>query len=285
MERLVSRALLALLCVIALGACSQATRLAYSNATTLAVWYIDDWFDLREGQRDWLKSRLNRFFAWHRTSELPAYERVLLDAAGQAGTGMTEEGARRIYVEVRRLAARSAEQALPDMAEFLLQMQPEQAAYLEKKYAEDNDKAAKQMAKKSPAERQEVRAKRFVDRIEDWTGKLTPGQRELIRTRLAALPDLTDEWIADRRQRQVEILSLMRNRPARDEAMKTLRRVLIEADTWRRPEYAAKVKARDDQTIAMIVALDATLSPDQRLKLRKKIANYAADVAYLMLLG
>ena len=278
-----SRALLALACMVVLGACSQATRVAYSNPTTLAVWYVDDWFDLREGQRDWLKERFKRYFVWHRANELPAYEKLLLDAAGQAGNGVTEEGARRVYTEVRRLYVRAIDQALPDMAEFLVQMQPEQAVHLEKKYAEDNAKAAKQVAKKSVAERQELRAKRFVERIEDWTGKLAPAQKELIRVRLAALPDLTDEWIADRRQRQVEIVSLMRTRPSRDDAVKTLRRVLIESDTWRSPEYAAKVKARDAQTIAMIVALDATLSAEQRVKLRKKIAGYAADIAYLML--
>ena len=277
------RVLLALACTVLLGACSQATRVAYSNATTFAVWYVDDWFDLRDGQRDWLKERFKRYFVWHRASELPAYEKLLLDAAGQAGNGVTEEGARRVYTEVRRLYVRAIDQALPDMAEFLLQMQPEQAAHLEKKYAEDNAKAAKQVAKKSAVERQELRAKRFVERIEDWAGKLTPAQKELIRVRLAALPDLTDEWIADRRQRQTEIVSLMRTRPSRDEAVKTLRRVLIESDAWRSPEYAAKVKARDAQTITMIVALDATLSPEQRLKLRKKISGYAADIAYLML--
>lgn len=283
MKRLFSRALLALVCVAALGSCSQATRIAYSNATTLAVWTIDDWFDLREGQRDWLKARLNRFFAWHRANELPAYERLLLDAAGQAGTRVTEDGVRRIYGDVRQLMTRAVEHALPDMAEFLLQTQPEQVAHLEKKYAEENAKALKQAGRQSTPERQEIRAKRFIERIEDWTGKLTAPQRELIRARLAVLPDITDEWLADRRQRQADTLAIMRNRPAREEAIKALRRVLLESDSWRKPDYAAKVKARDEQTIAMIVALDATLSAEQRLKLRKKIAGYAADVAYLML--
>ena len=283
MKRLLHRGLLALVCILALGACSQATRIAYSNATSLAVWYIDDWFDLREEQRDWLKARLNRFFAWHRASELPAYEKLLLDAAGQAGTRLTEEGVRRIYGDVRSLTTRAVEQALPDMAEFLLKMQPEQVAYLEKKYSEENAKALKQAGRKSAAERQDIRAKRFVERIEDWTGKLSPTQRELVRTRLAVLPDITDEWLADRRQRQADTIAIMRNRPSRDEAIKSLRRLMLESDAWRKPEYAAKVKARDDQTIAMIVALDATLTAEQRLKLRKKIAGYAADVAYLML--
>lgn len=214
---------------------------------------------------------------------MPAYEKLLLDAAAQAGTRVTEEDVRRIYGDVRKLTTRAVEQALPDMAEFLLKMQPEQVAYLEKKYADENAKALKQAGRKSSLERQEVRAKRFIERIEDWTGKLTPAQRELVRTRLAVLPDITDEWLADRRQRQAETIAIMRNRPSRDEAIKSLRRLMLESDAWRKPEYAAKVKARDEQTIAMIVALDATLTAEQRLKLRKKIAGYAADVAYLML--
>ncbi len=49
----------------------------------------------------------------------------------------------------------------------------------------------------------------------------------------------------------------------------------------RRPDYAAKLRARDEAVFAMIAALDATLTPEQRGRLHRRIAGYAADVAFL----
>ncbi len=282
MNRLARHALVAALAALVLAACSSVTRVAYNNAAFAATWVVDDWFDLHDGQRDWVKERFERLLAWHRASELPAYERLLQETAARAATRITEEDARRTYLEMRALYRRLMRRAIPDMADFLLQVHPEQAAYLERKFAEDNAKAVKESVKGTPQERRAVRAKRYVERIEDWTGRLSAPQRELVGSRVAAIPDVTDEWMGDRRFRQSETLRLIRAKPAREAMIAGLERILLETDEWRRPEYVAKLKARDEQVFAMIAALDATLSPDQRGKLHRRLGGYAADVAYLM---
>lgn len=265
-----------------LAACSTATRVAYSNAPFAGAWLVDDWFDLQEGQREWVTARIARFQAWHRVHELPEYEKLLQDTAARAATRLTEDDARRIHRELRVLYHRLVRKAIPDLADFLQQLQPEQVAYLERRYAEHNDKTMKESVKGTPRERQEARAKRFVEQFEDWTGRLSGAQRDLVRVRVAAIPDLTDDWMGDRRFRQGETLALMRARPSREETMAGLTRILIDTDSWRRPEYAAKLRARDEQVFAMIAALDATLTAEQRAKLHRRLSNYAADVAYLM---
>ncbi len=189
---------------------------------------------------------------------------------------------RRIYREMRVLYHRLLRKAIPDMADFLLQLHPEQIGYLERKYAEDNAQMTKENIKGTPRERQEARAKRFLEQFEDWTGRLSGAQRDLVRTRVAAIPDITDDWMGDRRFRQGETLALMRARPPREEMIAELTRILIDTDSWRRPEYAAKLRARDEQVFAMIAALDATLTAEQRAKLHRRLSSYAADVAYLM---
>jgi hypothetical protein len=277
-----TRILAALLLVAALAACSTATRVAYNNAPLAGTWVVDDWFDLHDGQRDWVKERLARYMAWHRASELPEYERLLQDIAARAGTRITADDARRAFREMRALYHRALRQAIPDMADFLLLAHPEQVDRLAKKFEEDNAKAVKESVRGTPAERQEVRVKRFVERIEDWTGRLSKPQRELVRARVSAMEDLTDEWMGDRRFRQSETLALLRAKPPREAMIAGLTRILVDADAWRRPEYAAKLKARDEQVFAMIAVLDATLAPEQRAKLHGKVRGYAADVAFLM---
>lgn len=282
MSRLLSRALLAAALAVLLAACSTATRVAYNNAAFAAAWMVDDWFDLREGQRDWVKERFGRLLAWHREAELPAYERLLHDAAARVATGITAEDARRIYGEMRAAYQRAMRRALPDMADFLLQVSPEQIAFLERKFEESNDRLARENVKATPFERREARAERYLERLEDWTGRLSESQRGLVRSRVSAIDDYTQEWLGDRRLRQSETLALARSRPSREAMIAGLSRILVDTDSWRRPEYAARLRARDEQVIAMIAALDRTLTPEQRRKVHTRIAAWASDVARLM---
>jgi hypothetical protein len=275
-DAVVAAALVALL-----AACSSLTRVAYNNAVFAATWVVDDWFDLHDGQRDWVKERFERLLAWHRTSELPAYERLLQDTAAHASARITEEDARRIHREMRALYHRVLRQAIPDAADFLLQVHPEQVEHLARRFAEDNAEAMKQSVKGTPRQRREARAKRYLERIEDWTGRLSPAQRDLVSARVAAMEDIADEWLGDRRFRQAETLALIRAKPSREAMIAGLTRLLVDTDSWRRPEYVAKLKARDEHVFAMIAALDATLAPEQRGRLNRRLGGYAADAAYL----
>jgi len=281
-RRLLRNAVVVAALAALLAACSSVTRVAYNNSAFAATWVVDDWFDLHDGQRDWVKARLGRYMAWHRESELPAYERLLQDTAARAATRLAQEDIRRVYGEMRVLYQRAMRRAIPDMADFLLQVHPEQADYLERRFREDNEKAIKESVRGTPQERREARAKRYLERIDDWTGRLSAAQRDLVVARVAAMEDLADEWMGDRRFRQSETLRLVRARPPREDMIAGLTRLIIETDAWRRPEYVAKLKRRDEQVIAMLAALDATLTAEQRAKLHRKLGGYAADVAYLM---
>lgn len=281
MRRRLRDAVVAAALVALLAACSSLTRVAYNNAVFAATWVVDDWFDLHDGQRDWVKERFERLLAWHRTSELPAYERLLQDTAAHAAARIGEEDARRIHREMRALYHRVLRQAIPDAADFLLQVHPEQVEHLARRFAEDNAEAMKESVKGTPRQRREARAKRYLERIEDWTGRLSPAQRDLVSARVAAMEDIADEWLGDRRFRQAETLALIRAKPSREAMIAGLTRLLVDTDSWRRPEYVAKLKARDEHVFAMIAALDATLAPEQRGRLNRRLGGYAADAAYL----
>jgi hypothetical protein len=168
------------------------------------------------------------------------------------------------------------------VADFFLQLHAEQADRLERRFADSNDKVMKESVKGTTTERREARATRYLSRVEDFTGKLSVPQRDLVRSRVGAIADTTDEWMGDRRFRQSETLSLIRARPSREAMAAGLRRILLDTDSWRRPEYVVKLKERDEQVFAMIAALDATLTPEQRSRLHRTLAGFAGDAAYLM---
>ena len=281
MRRLLARALLAALVALLAAACSSVTRVAYDNAPFAAAWMVDDWFDLHDGQRDWVKERLARLHGWHRASEMPAYERLLAATAARAARGLSADDARQVHREMRALWLRLVRRAIPDMADFLLQLHPEQVVFLARKFDEDNERTVRESVRGTPQERLERRQKRYLERIEDWTGRLAPAQRDVVRARVAAMGDLTDEWLGDRRFRQSETIALLRSKPTRAQLEAGLTRLLVESDSWRRPEYVAKMKARDEQVFAMVADLDATLTAEQRGRLHRRLAGYAADAAHL----
>lgn len=281
MRRLLARALIATLVALLAAACSSVTRVAYDNAPFAAAWMVDDWFDLHDGQRDWVKERLARLHGWHRASEMPAYERLLAETAARAARGLSADDARQVHREMRALWLRLVRRAIPDMADFLLQLHPEQVVFLARKFDEDNERTVRESVRGTPQERLERRQKRYLERIEDWTGRLAPAQRDVVRARVAAMGDLTDEWLGDRRFRQSETIALLRSKPTRAQLEAGLTRLLVDSDSWRRPEYVAKMKARDEQVFAMVADLDATLTAEQRGRLHRRLAGYAADAAHL----
>jgi hypothetical protein len=60
-----------------------------------------------------------------------------------------------------------------------------------------------------------------------------------------------------------------------------LKRLFIDTDSWRRPEYAAKLRARDQEMHTVIADLSATLTDGQRAHLQKRIRRFLGDISTL----
>ena len=80
--------------LLALAACS-AVRVAYDNGPSLAGLWLDRWLDLDRQQEAALEPALQRWFEWHRASELPVYaerpERLKMKIYDGVGHSVTEE--------------------------------------------------------------------------------------------------------------------------------------------------------------------------------------------------
>ena len=281
-------ALLAL--AIAFTACSSATitRLAYNNAALaytnlgpMLTWTVDDYVDIDGPREDWVRVRIDRAIAWHRAEELPRYraffESVL--AKSDAPYRVEDIGAhqRELRVAYRRLMA----QVIPDTAEFLSTLDSVDVAHLERKFEEHNRKWMRDSVRGTPEERLQRRINRFVGHLESWVGPMEDEQRSLVASRYRELGDLSEEIMGERRFRQTELVSKLRARASRADLEATVKRLWVDSDTWRRPEYAAKVRSRDAVLHAMIADLSATLSERQRAALRKRIGRFLRDISTL----
>jgi hypothetical protein len=255
--------------------------MAYSNATPVLAWLVDDYIDMSGSQKGWVKSRIRDAMAWHREQELPEYRRFVEALIVKVEDGVSVEEAREAHRTLRGYYHRALGHVIPDLAELLVQLDAEQATQLERKFADENRKLVRESVKGSPRERFEKRVERYLEHIEEFTGKLSEPQRELVAAHLKPMAELNDERMGDRRYRQAELMAMVRTQPSREQAAAQLRRLLIETETWRRPEYQEKLRDRDERMFEMIAALSTTLTAEQRSHMKARLRGFVRDLSEL----
>lgn len=225
--------------MLVLTACSLAT-VAYNNAGVLVTYQVNEYFDLSPTQEEWVRLRANKFLDWHRASELPQYRRVLNEARAKAETGMTVGEVEAAYRDGRNAFMRVADRMLPDIADFLVQLDPQQIQHLEDKLARDNEKLAREM-KGGEEALLKKRLERYEQRFKDWMGELSAAQREEIRTAVSAMKPLEEYRIADRRTRQADFIALLKSKPDAVSMQRELRQMMMT-----QPELKRAAAYRDE---------------------------------------
>jgi hypothetical protein len=252
--------------------------LAYNNAAPMLAWMVSDYVDMSDDQKEFVRDRFSRAFAWHRARELPEYHRFFERVLAQARDNITVEEAAIDHAELRRYYQRSAERLLPDMADFLLQLDSLQAKQMQKRFDKDNRRMVGDANDGEAGEQLEKRVDRFVTHLEQFIGDVSDPQREMVRAYMASLPELIDERLADRRYRQSRILLMVQSKPPRDEAIAELRRLFIDTQSWRNADYQKKLRDRDSALFGLVARLSASLTDEQRAAFQRRIRGFMRDI-------
>ena len=259
-----------------LGGCST-TQLAYDNADTFLRWQARAYLDLPGEQSDELDARIAAFHAWHRAQALPQYAQLAGEAARRLERRLSREDLVWSYDSARAQARESLRAAAAEIAGLLDRLGPEQVAHLEERLAEDNRKFARENLAGTPEERRKRRARRHLERLQEWLGELSDAQAERVRLYSERAPLVDELRDADRRRRQAELLAMLRERGAR-------RRLADWAANWdsgRAPEYAAAASAVQEHYFNLLLEIDAMLSAAQRRAEVSRLQEFAADFAVL----
>ena len=279
---------LLVLAAFLVAACGTLTKLAYSNATLaykslapMATWMVDEYVDLDGYQKDWVRERLNRVMAWHRANELPQYRKFLEHVLAESSEPFTVDEIAAAYGDLRDHYHRMVEHLLPDVADFFLTLDADQVAQMEKKFDDDNRKFVKESTSGTPADRVKKRADKFNQHLDAWLGRVTPEQKTLVLQRMELIPDFVEDRLADRRYRQAQVLALIRAKASKPQMVEGLRRLLVDTESWRRPEFQKRMRERDQRTFELMAALSKTLTPEQRSHLQGRIRRYLSDISSL----
>ena len=192
-----------------LSACS-AWRVGYGQAPDLLYWYLDSYVDFNDTQTPKVREALTQFMAWHRRTQLPDYANQLARAQAEVRADTSATRVCEWQAELLTRANAAFERAVPATADFLLTVTPQQVQYLEKHQAKQNQEFRDDYLQPEPRKRSEMTLKRTLERAESLYGKLTDSQRARIAEGLSRSPFDPEVWLAERRQRQQDALSLMR---------------------------------------------------------------------------
>ena len=274
------RSLLLLAAMLLVSGCS-ALRFAYDNADTYLRWRASSYLDVSGEAADELDDAIHDVLAWHRAQALPRYAGLLDEAGRRFGRGLSRSDVDWGYDAVREQAREALRAAAERAAPIVDRLTPQQIAHLEIRFAEDNRKFAREFLRGSESERREKRAKRMVERLEDWIGRLTPAQLERVRQYSERAPLLDELRDRDRKRLQREFVAMARAR----EAARRLPEWIQRWEVGREPAFAEANGAWWNEVFAMSLDVDRLLTPEQRSRAQTQLRRYAQDMRVLAARG
>ncbi len=278
--------------VLALGGCGM-LRLAYDQAPTLLYWWIDGYADVSGEQTPKLREGIDRWFAWHRRTQLPDYAALLARAQREVLEPTTAAAACAWQADIERRLELAATEAVPAAAELMLSLSPEQLLHIERRMAKGLAEARADFLQVDLTERKALSLKRSVDRFETLYGRLDSAQRERLATALASSPFDPERWLAERELRQRDMLRTLATvsalgraggdrEAARQQAQAAARSITERMTQSPRADYRAYQQRLRQDNCQLAASLHNATTPAQRQAARAKLKGWETDVRALI---
>ena len=287
------RRIIGLALVLLLVAGCSMVRLAYDQAPNLVYWWIDGYVDVSGEQTPPLRDAIDRWFAWHRHTQLPDYASLLVRAQREVLEPTTPAAMCAWQAEVERRLDVAIEGALPAAAELMLGLAPEQLQHVERRMAKASGEMRADYLQANPAERKAKSLERTAERFEMLYGRIDAAQRERLAALLAASSFDAERWLAERRTRHREMLHAMtlastaaRSGADRNAALQQAQaavRVIAERSARSpRTDYRAYQQRLTQDNCALAASMHNAMSPAQRQAARAKLKGWEDDLRTLI---
>ncbi len=280
LRSLIIGALLAALASL-LGGCS-ALRIGYGTAPDLAYWWLDGYVDFNDTQTPRVREAIKQWFAWHRRTQLPDYAGQLARAQTEVLAETTPARVCEWQAEVVKRANTAFDRIAPAAADLMLSLTPEQIRHLEQRYAKFNDEFRDNYLQPDPRKRADESFKRTVDRAETLYGRLEDAQRARIVEGLARSPFDAEAWFAERRQRQIDVLQMLRkltaDKASREQALVALNGYVDQLARSPREPYRRYSERLAEFNCGFAASLHNATTTSQRRNAADKLAGWESDL-------
>lgn len=272
-----------LLFVCLLAGCS-ALRFVYANGETFVYWWLNNYVDFTQEQKPWVKTRIAHLFEWHRHTQLRDYAQLLEKAQQDLQRGaITPAEVHGNFLVLHQRAVLAADKAIPALTELALNLDQEQIAHLEKKFASNNEKYRREYLHGSLEERQRLRYKKVLRQAEYWFGNFSDQQEAQIRAASDARPLNEDLWMAERLRGQQEMLQMLKKilseRPPHD-VVAAMLQDYIDRHLKKRFPYTENKDffgATIDGMAQLVTVIVNVATPAQKEHAAKRLQNWIND--------
>ena len=254
-----------------------AMTFGYRHADWLLRWQLDHYLDLNSAQRRDVTARLQPLLSRHRAEALPQYEQLLGEVQQRVRRGLTREDVEWVYATYDRMRADLFERAAPDGAALITTITDKQIRNFEEVVRKEEQQAARRLQTPASARLNE-RAKTILSLVEEWAGPVSAAQAAQIRQWSISLPDTQPAWWDYRRHRHQELVTLMRRGAPANEAAQALRAMFVTPEKSAPRAYLDSVKDLRSGLMTLLLGIDRSLTPVQRLKLIGSLQKLIEDI-------
>lgn len=269
---------LLLLSTVLLAACSM-VQVGYNQLDRLIAWRLDDYLPLDSTQRAAVQPALTRWVDWHCSSQLPGYAGWLrqVDADLRAGADVA-----RIDTHIDTVlgfARTAASEAAREIGPLFAGAKPEQIAALKRRFERNTREYVKDWVEPPAEDIVRERSTRLRERIENWIGRLTPAQRDIVDRWAHEVRSRSDDSLESRRRWQAAMADLLaRTDLAPDTFRRELEAMFTAPERHWTPGYAQAFRDNRARAAQALSELSASLTDAQRRHLQREVSSFAAEL-------
>jgi hypothetical protein len=273
------RARAAVLLLAALAGCS-AIKLTYNRLDWIAAWQLGHFVDLDAPQKLLFDERFDKFWAWHRGTQLPLYVADLRELAGTVAKPLPRAEVEKYLDRSREHLARSLQEIVPDTAKVLRTFDDGQVAELLENMARRRRDKAEESADMSLEELQEAAQEQMIRNLKRWTGPLNREQKARIGEWSRQRQYAGTVWHQYQEAWAGAFTEVLRHR--QDADFETRLSTMFDNAQLPYGDEMEKVQAHNrDEWVKVMADLSALLTPDQRAHMQLKLRELADQLTEL----
>ena len=254
--------------------------LAYNRAPSLMFWRLDAMLDLSGEQSALLRPALQDWHLWHRTEHLPQYADALRQWQTLARNDLSAEQVCLVFDQIRAWAVEAGEQLLPAMADLAPALSTAQIEHWTRHQAKQTETFVQDFG--PPGVVSEARHRRAVDRAEMIYGRLSPEQREWLRSRMEQGAFDVEQAVAERQARHADALETVSRIQTGADAMAEVERAWQRTLASPREAYRRYAQLALTDACSQFAELHNQTTDAQRQRAVQRLQAYERDIRSLV---
>ncbi len=258
----------------------------YNNAPEVISWWLDDYFNFTQAQKNVLNPALVDLHDWHRQQQLPKYVSILKDLQNNVSKAQISPAEACATIDqIKASYSQLQLESIPIIIEIAPLLSDKQLQYFRTKLEERTQKWKDEWLQESPDAQLEARLEKTEDLAEKMYGSLDESQQDLLKQNLAdsgMQPALTYAEILRRNQDVYQILTAIRN-PSLSPAEKSqlVKEGFARLQKSPNPTYQAYANQMVRRSCEVISNLHASTTSKQKQHAHEYLAAYIAQFSSL----